>query len=335
MSNPKLPSAHAGGYGHVWAIILAAGEGSRLKSLTATPRGDPVPKQFCSFMSGQSLLRQTIIRAERIVPKERIVVIVAKAHKRYWRGRFSDLPAPNIIIQPENRGTGPGILLPLLHILRQDPGARVIVLPSDHYLEDERVLQISFRAALQAAQDEENRAILLGITPDGADPQYGWIVPGASAGRRVRQIASFVEKPPSDLAQALFSRGALWSSFLFAARVSALLRLYESAAPLLLRTFLANLEALGVPEDGRKAEWVIEDLYHLLPTLDFSRDVLAHTAGLLWVMNVPPCGWSDLGTPERVVKVLSRRGHKARFRESRLGISPPDLSAAAHLAPHL
>ena len=46
--------------GNVWALILAGGEGTRLSSLTTTPGGLSVPKQFCSLQGGASLLEETL-----------------------------------------------------------------------------------------------------------------------------------------------------------------------------------------------------------------------------------------------------------------------------------
>jgi len=47
-------------------------------------------------------------------------------------------------------------------------------------------------------------------------------------------------------------------------------------------------------------------LYDRLPELDFSRDILQRSPELLRVMTVPACGWSDLGTPRRVVETVRR-----------------------------
>jgi hypothetical protein len=48
------------------------------------------------------------------------------------------------------------------------------------------------------------------------------------------------------------------------------------------------------------------DLYRSLPNIDFSREILQNTASVLRLLPVKPCGWSDLGTPQRVAKVLRR-----------------------------
>src|SRR5262245_18201626 len=87
---------------NTWALILAAGEGSRLRALTTTHGGIAVPKQFCSLRGGPSLLQETQHRAEAVAPRARICTIVASQHRRFWEGPLSQLPARNVIVQPEN-----------------------------------------------------------------------------------------------------------------------------------------------------------------------------------------------------------------------------------------
>jgi hypothetical protein len=50
----------------------------------------------------------------------------------------------------------------------------------------------------------------------------------------------------------------------------------------------------------------LRHLYDEIPTLDFSRAVLERAPGSLGVLAVPPCGWSDLGTPSRLESFLGR-----------------------------
>jgi hypothetical protein len=49
--------------GRNWAIVLAAGEGSRLRRLTTDGSGASIPKQFCSLRNGPSLLHEALRRA--------------------------------------------------------------------------------------------------------------------------------------------------------------------------------------------------------------------------------------------------------------------------------
>jgi mannose-1-phosphate guanylyltransferase len=119
-----------------WAIVLAGGEGSRLHGLAIDDSGDTVPKQFCSLMGGQSLLSDTLQRAASVVEPDPTCVIVTAQHRHWWEPILSGMSKSNIIVQPSNRGTGNGVLLPLLHILSRDPGADFVLLPSDHYVCD-------------------------------------------------------------------------------------------------------------------------------------------------------------------------------------------------------
>src|SRR5215470_15982431 len=106
--------------GHTWAVVLAAGDGTRLATLTTDLAGNAVPKQFCSLDGGKSLLQEAVMRAGRIVPANRIYVMVSDSHRRYWARMRGALPITNTLVQPANRGTGHGILLAVLSILARD-----------------------------------------------------------------------------------------------------------------------------------------------------------------------------------------------------------------------
>ena len=52
-------------------IVLAAGDGTRLRPLIQRLRGKPLPKQYVSFVGTRSLLEHTFSRVESILPPER------------------------------------------------------------------------------------------------------------------------------------------------------------------------------------------------------------------------------------------------------------------------
>ena len=105
----SIRSQRNDGPGGLWALVLAAGEGSRLRTLTTTETGLAVPKQFCSLRGEHSLLDETILRAQSIVSTERICVIVAAHHHQWWDRYQGPLPLvpDNIIVQPRNRERNP------------------------------------------------------------------------------------------------------------------------------------------------------------------------------------------------------------------------------------
>jgi len=303
--------------GNEWAIVLAAGDGTRLSVLTDAS-GKPVPKQFWALRGERSLLGDALGRASRLVKRERTVVIVAEKHRSHWERELATLPRENVIVQPENRGTGPGLLLPLLSILRRDPNARVLILPSDHFVADERVLASSMRLALGSAAGAGGRIVLLGISPSSPETGYGWIVPRDRS--RLDRLEAFVEKPSADVASELLGRGGLWNSFLMAADGRTLLGLFARRRPDLTTRFRSALAGGSVPD--------LSLLYAGLEMVDFSREVLQGGEESLWLLRVPECGWTDLGTPQRVAEcveslgagaVASHAGGRSR-REGRLSL---------------
>ena len=284
---------------HRWALVLAGGDGRRLQDLTRTPTGTIVPKQFCSLNGGLSFVEETVRRAEAVVPKERVCAVVASSHRHHWSRHLDSLPACNIIAQPRNRGTAIGILLPLLHILERDADARVVLLPSDHHVRNEARLAASLRGAVAA--DAGAEIVLLGIEPREPDPELGYIVPRASSGGKCVAVDCFVEKPSRLEAAQLIARGALWNSFIIAADAAALLHLFQRRCPGVVREMRELVRCNAARSGDSEA---LASLYDRLPNLDFSREILQGQEQRLGVIAVPECGWSDLGTPERVAEAL-------------------------------
>lgn len=286
---------------HDWALVLAAGEGSRLRSLT-TANGVAVPKQFCSLDGGPSLLQEALLRAEAVAVRPRVCAVVAPQHRTFWGQPLGLLPEANVIEQPLNRGTALGILLPLLRLERRDPRARLLLLPSDHHVRDEEALARSLRGAMRQAAVDEDRIVLLGVEPDSADPELGYVLPGDELGHGLHEIERFVEKPPAAVARTLIERGAAWNSFIVAGSLHALLGLFE-------RRFAPIVESMreAIESDARHREGAaLDSLYARLPEIDFSRHVLEGQEQCLRMLAAPACGWSDLGTPQRVADALRR-----------------------------
>jgi mannose-1-phosphate guanylyltransferase len=287
-------------------LVLAAGEGSRLQALTMTASGVAIPKQFCSLGGGASLLQQALRRAHAVASPEQTCAIVAEQHRRWWQALPLGISPQNLIRQPRNRGTANGILLPLLRIMHRDPDATLLVLPSDHYVRNEDVLASSLRQAMSALERNGDHLILLGITPEEADPELGYIVGDGVSEAGIRAVSAFVEKPTKDAARELIASGGVWNSFIFAAQARTLLRIFEERCADLVGEMRC---IISLPNDQATSKARIEELYERLPQLDFSRDILQRSPSALKVLTVPACGWSDLGTPRRVAETVHRYGH--------------------------
>jgi mannose-1-phosphate guanylyltransferase len=287
-----------------WAIVLAAGDGTRLRNLTTDAKGRATPKQYCSLFGGATLLQDALHRARALVGREQLCAIVAEDHAAWWRGALWSLPPGNVFSQPRNRGTGNGVLLALLSVLERDPMARVVFLPADHFVEDEDELARALRVVIGGLDNAADELVLLGLEPDEPDPELGYIVPGAAVDN-ARRVARFIEKPSAAIAAELVGDGALWNSFIFAARGAALLGLFrERMAGIVdaMETALAR---------GGEAARALAEVYELLPEVDFSRHIVEGAASRMRVVAAPPCGWTDLGTARRVGDVVRRVTNRA------------------------
>jgi mannose-1-phosphate guanylyltransferase len=104
----------------MWAVVLAGGDGSRLREITTTAAGEVIPKRFCSLQRKTCLLEDAIKRAQAVAISQHICSVVAEQHRRWWSSALKPLLAQNIFVQQNNRGTAHGILL----ALRRSPPPR-------------------------------------------------------------------------------------------------------------------------------------------------------------------------------------------------------------------
>ena len=286
-----------------WALLLAGGDGLRLRSMTRELAGDDRPKQFCQVMGQGTLLEQTCRRSLLTVPRSQVMAVVTKRHERFYAPLLQALGIPHVVTQPENRGTAPGILYPLLRLSTLAPDAAVAIFPSDHHVSNDRRFTAHVDRAFLAAEADPERVVLLGIIPDTHEAEYGWIEPGASLGtvgsRAPRSVRQFWEKPDAQFAATLRERGCVWNSFVMVGRVRAFLGLIRECLPEMFGAFAALGPLTGDPDEAV----ALSALYRRLMPADFSRDVLSAGPAALGVIPVWGVTWSDLGSPERVRRV--------------------------------
>src|SRR5258705_6526892 len=299
---------------HEWAVILAGGDGTRLKSLTRKIAGDERPKQFCSVLGNTTLLEETQRRAALELAKDRTLFVVNQIHRRYYTSILADIDSANLVAQPRNAGTAPAILYSLLRIAAADPTAVFAFFPSDHFISDDTKFMTHIRAALDTARLRRDLVILLGVEPESPEIEYGWIEPTGSTKRhgRVFGVRRFWEKPNQVLAQVLQLRGCLWNSFVMVASVQALLDVIENATAELYRSFACLTPLFGTHAEAK----AVTKLYARLEENNFSHQVLARVPERLAVLKVSGVRWSDLAEPKRVMASLDMAGIRPHWVES-------------------
>jgi sugar lactone lactonase YvrE len=197
------------------AIVLAGGDGTRLRELTRQIAGDDRPKQFCRLVGQETLIDETRRRVARSVSPARTFFSVTTTHARFYAPLLADVRSRQIVAQPGNRGTAPAILYALLRLAAVAPHDPVAILPSDHYVSDDAEFMAHVDAAFDLVTARPELVTLLGITPDRPETEYGWIEPApAIAGPRGRPfhgVRRFWEKPDAALARTLLADGFLFT----------------------------------------------------------------------------------------------------------------------------
>jgi len=116
---------------HLYAIVLADGSGPRFWPAS----GERFPKQLLQIIGEETLIQQTVRRVLKAVPARNVCVVtnafqaeMIKLQLSNWNNELAD----NFVLEPEGRNICPAIGLAVLRLLRHDPNATMLVLPSDH-----------------------------------------------------------------------------------------------------------------------------------------------------------------------------------------------------------
>jgi mannose-1-phosphate guanylyltransferase len=175
-------------------------------------------------------------------------------------------------------------------------------IPSDHYVEHEAVLAEYLREATAPEVMDSDKLTLLGMSPHAPDSGFGYLSPAPDSGVGLRPVLDFVEKPARAIAAELICAGSVWNSGIITGRIPQFIALY----PRHTRQMILDLQAIVADwPDSRVPSAGLISMYSRHSALDFSGDVLQKHPERLQFLNVPPCGWNDVGTPERLADALS------------------------------
>ena len=294
-------------------VVLAGGEGQRLRSFVKRLRGDALPKQYVNFSGSRSMLEHTYIRAEKLISRERLFTIVNQAHLNFpeVNDQLCDREPGTVVVQPANRETGPGLLLPLTYLYKRYPDATVAVFPSDQFILEADHLMRHIRLAQAVVERHPSNLVLLGVTPDYEESDYGYILPTSArdtTGRGFRRVQTFIEKPDILRAHELIAQGALWNTMLMVFNAGALLRWVSELHPNIYDYFARIYDAIGTDAEAD----MVQAAYRQLPTVNFSKELLEPLVekhpGRVTVLPVTNLTWSDWGTESRVVGSLNKLG---------------------------
>ncbi|MGL5479788.1 MAG: mannose-1-phosphate guanylyltransferase, partial [Clostridium sp.] len=255
----------------IYGLILAGGKGSRLYPLSRVEK----PKQFLKVINEKSFLVNTVERITPLIEKENIYVVTNKDYEDQIKEDLSDINENNIITEPMNKETATCIGLSAVRLLKEDNDAVMVVLPSDHHIENEK----AYIETLSQAVDMANRRrciVTLGIAPTRPETGYGYIEMGdrVSGIRAAYKVARFTEKPNTDVAKDFIYKGTyLWNSGMFIFRADVILREIGKYLPDMYKSLMEIYKHIGEEDQDE----VIEEEYRKINGISIDFGIMQKT----------------------------------------------------------
>ncbi len=206
---------------HVNAVILAGGSGQRFWPLSR----ELSPKQLLSMFGQESLIAQAVHRIAPFVGDDGIMIVTNERLFDELRNHLTAQPDPRLhalryLQEPLARNTAPAIAFAAAVLERSDPDAIMVVLPSDHLLQDGELWADCIKGGVRLAQD--GYLVTIGITATRPETGYGYIraaepLPEFTEGRITpHRVAAFVEKPDAQRAEEFVAGGDyFWNAGIF------------------------------------------------------------------------------------------------------------------------
>lgn len=284
-------------------VILSGGSGSRLWPYST----EDTPKQFLSFTGAKSLFQLTL---ERVSDRERFAAPMVVGNIRHAelcrRELLAEGEDARLILEPSARNTAAAIMMAAVAACESHgDDVLLLVMPSDHVMEDVAAFHEGVRAGEAAAR--AGRLVTFGIRPTGAETGFGYIQTGRQlvGMGAVNEVVRFVEKPEREAAEAMVADGQhLWNAGIFLFRAGTFVEEVMVHAPEIGR---AAKRAIAMGK--RSGSCIVGDAAALesCPSESVDYAVMEHSSRLAVVPMSP--GWSDLGSWDALAELLEARLH--------------------------
>ena len=274
----------------LYAVIMAGGVGSRFWPRSRQNR----PKQFLNVLDEATMIQNTVSRLTGLVSPEDVYVATHARYADITQRQLPYIPAENLLFEPISRNTAPCIAYAAARIHARDPEGIMMVLPSDHVIEDVGRFQDVLRAAVTQAATP-GALVTLGIQPTHPATGYGYIqfdgnLADASDSPEAFVVKTFAEKP--DLATAenfLDSGDFLWNSGMFIWRADSVLNAIEEHLPDLHTAFEEARPSFLTDREPA----AVRRAFDLSPNISVDYGIMEKASGVYVVPG--SFGWNDVG----------------------------------------
>jgi mannose-1-phosphate guanylyltransferase len=285
---------------HTYAVILAGGGGTRL---WPTSR-DETPKQFLKLTENRTMMQIAAHRAHLLVDWDKIIVVTNARYLEEIKEQLPEVPAQNIIAEPERRDTAMAMLAGTLLAQSMDPNANIFNLASDHVVTDEAEFAKVMTTALEVASAKKD-LVTVGITAVSPSNAFGYIkiddvIETKQNGLPIYKVSNFTEKPTVEVAKEFIATGKYyWNANMYVWSAHALVEAFRKHRPDILDAseHLASME----PEAFHKA---LPDVYNNVEKISIDYAISEKADNLVLIPG--DFGWDDVGD----WKVMHNLSHK-------------------------
>jgi mannose-1-phosphate guanylyltransferase len=297
-----------------YAVIMAGGVGQRF-----WPKGtSKLPKQFMKIAHEKdTMIQQSFKRLEPIISSTKIYVVTNASYKQLVKKQIPKIPEENIICEPFGRNTAPCIGLACMLIKNFNPKANILVIPSDHIIENEPGFHTIVKSGLKFVS-ENGGIVTLGITPTKPETGYGYIQYDNDICREITieekgkeksqeciyKVKTFAEKPNIETAKAFLESGDfLWNSGMFIFRVDTM----EEEIKKFLPDIFNNLNKLENHIYSKDFDKKLEFAYSQIKGISIDYGVMEKTDKVFIIQG--NFGWSDVGSWDEIYNIRKKDRH--------------------------
>ena len=273
------------------AIVMAGGSGTRFWPASRAS----LPKQLLPLAGTRTLLEDTVMRLDGLVPLSRIMIVTAERLLPAVRRQLPGIPEGSLVGEPCKRDTAPCVGLAALLVLRSDPDATMAVMPSDHVIAPPEKFREAIRQAAALVDERPSRLVTFGIPPTYPAESFGYIergepIPSRSGDADVYRVVRFREKPPASVAAEYLAAGTfLWNAGIFVWKAATIVEALRRTQPELV----GRLERIAAAWDTPSRDAVFAEEFAAIRGISIDYAVLEHAGEVVTVSA--PFRWDDLG----------------------------------------
>ena len=279
------------------ALIMAGGFGTRFWPESRAQR----PKQLLKMLGDRTMIQATVDRLGDLVPLQRVFVATTEGLAGGIAEQLSQLPRDAILVEPCRRDTAPSIGLAAARILREDPDATMVVMPSDHVIEPDDSFRNAIRFAAALVEENPERLVTFGIRPTYAAESFGYIErrerlePHASSPvdppPTVYRVEKYHEKPNAHVAAEYLKAGKYyWNSGIFLWKARTILDALARHEP----EMAAHLGRIAEAADTPEFREVLEREFAAIDKVSIDYAVMERASEV--VVIEAPFRWDDVGS---------------------------------------